>query len=125
MKTAAIAASIPYISQKKFAPGKRAICFSNSPRCIVIIAYANHPAALLTFQARLVNSPRLPASQYRGRPSHQLGHRQRRKPKPASPTMRIDAGMDTGDMLLQQEIDIARKKPLPNSPPAWPKPAHR
>jgi len=28
-------------------------------------------------------------------------------------TMRIDAGMDTGDMLLQQEIDIAPEETAP------------
>src|SRR2546429_9101381 len=40
-------------------------------------------------------------------------------------TMRIDAGMDTGEMLLQREIESAQEKRHPNLPRAWRSPAHR
>ena len=34
-------------------------------------------------------------------------------------TMRIDAGLDTGAILLQQESSSAPTRPRPNSPPEW------
>ena len=79
----------------------------------MIIAYGQIiPAGLLPIVAvRVDQSARFPAAEISRGGADQLGDREWRT-KTGLTTMRIDAGMDTGEMLLQEEmeIDAARKR---------------
>ena len=57
------------------------------------------PHGIVNVHASLL--PKLPR-----RSPHPVGHRQRAKRAPGVTTMRIDAGLDTGDILLQAETGI-------------------
>src|SRR5579859_6966257 len=115
VKEAAIAANIPVHQPEKIrSPEARDLLQRLASDGIVIIAYGQIiPAALLTiprFGWNNLHASLLP--KYRGAaPIHWAianGETQT-----GLTTMRIDAGMDTGDILLQQEIDIAPEETAP------------
>jgi methionyl-tRNA formyltransferase len=115
MKKAAIAASVPVHQPEKIrSPEARALLQQLAPDCIVIIAYGQIiPAALLNIpKLGWINLHASLLPKYRGAaPIHWAianGETQT-----GLTTMRIDAGMDTGDMLLQEEIDIAPEETAP------------
>jgi hypothetical protein len=66
---------------------------------------------------RQPQSARLAAPEIPRRSAHPMGHRQGETVTGVT-TMRIDAGLDTGDILLQQELAIARERHRRNSRPA-------
>jgi methionyl-tRNA formyltransferase len=115
MKKAAIAASVPVHQPEKIRSSEaRALLQQLAPDCIVIIAYGQIiPAALLNIpKLGWINLHASLLPKYRGAaPIHWAianGETQT-----GLTTMRIDAGMDTGHMLLQQEIDIAPEETAP------------
>jgi methionyl-tRNA formyltransferase len=115
MKKAAIAASVPVHQPEKIrSPEARTLLQQLAPDCIVIIAYGQIiPAALLNIpKLGWINLHASLLPKYRGAaPIHWAianGETQT-----GLTTMRIDAGMDTGDMLLQEEIDIAPEETAP------------
>jgi methionyl-tRNA formyltransferase len=115
MKKAAIAASVPVHQPEKIrSPEARALLQQLAPDCIVIIAYGQIiPAALLNIpKLGWINLHASLLPKYRGAaPIHWAianGETQT-----GLTTMRIDAGMDTGDMLLQEEIDVAPEETAP------------
>jgi methionyl-tRNA formyltransferase len=115
MKKAAIAASVPVHQPEKIrSPEARALLQQLAPDCIVIIAYGQIiPAALLNIpKLGWINLHASLLPKYRGAaPIHWAianGETQT-----GLTTMRIDAGMDTGDMLLQEDIDIAPEETAP------------
>jgi methionyl-tRNA formyltransferase len=115
MKKAAIAASVPVHQPEKIRSSEaRALLQQLAPDCIVIIAYGQIiPAALLNIpKLGWINLHASLLPKYRGAaPIHWAianGETQT-----GLTTMRIDAGMDTGDMLLQEEIDVAPEETAP------------
>jgi methionyl-tRNA formyltransferase len=115
MKKAAIAASVPVHQPEKIRSSEaRALLQQLAPDCIVIIAYGQIiPAALLNIpKLGWINLHASLLPKYRGAaPIHWAianGETQT-----GLTTMRIDAGMDTGHMLLQEEIDIAPEETAP------------
>jgi methionyl-tRNA formyltransferase len=115
MKTAAIAANVPVHQPEKIrSPDARDLLQALAPDCIVIIAYGQIiPAALLNIpKLGWINLHASLLPKYRGAApinwSIANGETQT-----GLTTMRIDAGMDTGDMLLQEEIDIAPEETAP------------
>src|SRR6266849_6304855 len=115
VKEAAVAASIPVHQPEKIgAPEAQDLLQSLAPDCIVIIAYGQ------IIPARLLSIPKLGWINLHASLLPKL--------RGAAPinwaiangetatgltTMRIDAGMDTGDMLLQQEIGITPEETAP------------
>jgi len=94
----------PSINQQKSRRGKHKHSSGLfRARCLVIIAYGQIiPAAFSRFQARLDQSHASLLPKYRGGRAHSTG------PSPTANRLRahhhaIDAGMDTGDILLQKE----------------------
>jgi len=115
MKTAAIAASIPVHQPEKIrSPEARNLLQQLAPDCIVIIAYGQIiPAALLTIpRLGWINLHGSLLPKYRGAAPINWAIANG-ETQSGLTTMRIDAGMDTGDMLLQQEIDIAPEETAP------------
>ena len=115
MKTAAIAASIPVHQPEKIrSPEARNLLQQLAPDCIIIIAYGQIiPAALLTIpRLGWVNLHGSLLPKYRGAAPINWAIANG-ETQSGLTTMRIDAGMDTGDMLLQQEIDIAPEETAP------------
>jgi len=115
MKTAAIAASIPVHQPEKIrSPEARNLLQQLAPDCIVIIAYGQIiPAALLTIpRLGWINLHGSLLPKYRGAAPINWAIANG-ETQTGLTTMRIDAGMDTGDMLLQQEIDIAPEETAP------------
>ncbi len=115
MKTAAIAASIPVHQPEKIrSPEARSLLQQLAPDCIVIIAYGQIiPAALLTIpKLGWINLHGSLLPKYRGAAPINWAIANG-ETQTGLTTMRIDAGMDTGDMLLQQEIDIAPEETAP------------
>ncbi|HLZ92380.1 MAG TPA: methionyl-tRNA formyltransferase [Candidatus Acidoferrum sp.] len=115
VKEAAIAANIPVHQPEKIrSPEARDLLQRLASDGIVIIAYGQIiPAALLTIpRFGWINLHASLLPKYRGAaPIHWAianGETQT-----GLTTMRIDAGMDTGDILLQQEIDIAPEETAP------------
>jgi methionyl-tRNA formyltransferase len=109
VKEAAIAANVPvYQPEKIRSPEARDLLQRLAPDCIVIIAYGQIiPASLLQIpKLGWINLHASLLPKYRGAaPINWVianGETQT-----GLTTMRIDAGMDTGDMLLQEEIGIA------------------
>lgn len=115
VKEAAIAANIPVHQPAKIrAPEAQDLLRSLAPDCIVIIAYGQIiPAALLTvpkFGWINLHASLLP--KYRGAAPINWAIANGETTTGIT-TMRIDAGMDTGDILLQQEIGIAPEETAP------------
>jgi len=115
MKEAAIAASIPVHQPEKIRSREaRDLLQRLAPDCIVIIAYGQIiPAALLnTPKLGWINLHASLLPKYRGAAPINWAIANG-ETQTGLTTMRIDAGMDTGDMLLQQEIDIAPEETAP------------
>ncbi len=115
VKEAALAAGVPVHQPEKVrAPEPRELLERLAPDCIVIIAYGQIiPAALLPIPKHgWINLHASLLPKYRGAaPIHWAiasGETQT-----GLTTMRIDAGMDTGDMLLQSQMDIGPKETTP------------
>ncbi len=115
VKNVALAAGIPVHQPEKIrAPESETLLRSLAPDCIVIIAYGQ------IIPARLLDIPRLGwinlhsslLPKYRGAaPIHwAIANGETHS---GLTTMRIDAGMDTGDMLLQQKIAIGPEETSP------------
>ena len=109
VKQAAIAANVPVHQPEKIrSPEAQDLLKQVAPDCIVIIAYGQ------IIPARLLDIPKfgwinLHASllpKYRGAAPINWAIANG-ETQTGVTTMRIDAGMDTGGILLQQEVDIA------------------
>ncbi len=115
MKDAAIAANVPVHQPEKIrSPDARTLLQQLAPDCIVIIAYGQIiPAALLTIpRLGWINLHGSLLPKYRGAAPINWAIANG-ETQTGLTTMRIDPGMDTGDMLLQQEIDIAPEETAP------------
>jgi len=115
VKDAAIAANIPVHQPETIrSPEARDLLQRLAPDCIVIIAYGQIiPAALLSI-AKLgwINLHASLLPKYRGAAPINWAIANG-ETQTGLTTMRIDAGMDTGDMLLQEEMDIAAEETAP------------
>jgi methionyl-tRNA formyltransferase len=114
-KTAALAAGVPVHQPEKIrAPEAQELLEKLEPDCIVIIAYGQ------IIPARLLNIPKygwinLHASllpKYRGAAPLNWAI-VNGESKTGLTTMRIDAGMDTGEMLLRREMEIGPAETAP------------
>src|SRR5712671_2944752 len=115
MKTAAIAASIPVLQPEKIRSAEaRNLLQQLVPECIIIIAYGQIiPAALLAIpRLGWINLHGSLLPKYRGAAPINWAIANG-ETQTGLTTMRIDAGMDTGDMLLQEEIGIAPEETAP------------
>src|SRR3982074_1313515 len=115
MKTAAIAASVPVHQPEKIrSPEASNLLQQLSPDCIVIIAYGQIiPGPLLTIpKLGWINLHASLLPKYRGAAPINWAIANG-ETQTGLTTMRIDAGMDTGNMLLQQTIDIAPEETAP------------
>jgi methionyl-tRNA formyltransferase len=115
VKQAALDAGIPiHQPQKIRAPEFQPILEQLAPDAIVIIAYGQIiPARLLTIpKLGWINLHASLLPKYRGAAPINWAI-VNGEPISGITTMRIDAGMDTGDMLLQQEISIGAKETAP------------
>jgi methionyl-tRNA formyltransferase len=115
VKEAAIAADIPvHQPEKTRSPEARDLLNKLAPDCIVIIAYGQIiPASLLTIPKRgWINLHASLLPKYRGAAPINWAIANG-ETETGLTTMRIDAGMDTGDMLLQEKIDIAPEETAP------------
>jgi methionyl-tRNA formyltransferase len=115
VKEAALAAGVPVHQPEKVrAPEPRELLERLAPDCIVIIAYGQIiPAALLPIPKHgWINLHASLLPKYRGAaPIHWAIASG--ETKTGLTTMRIDAGMDTGEMLLQREMEIGPKETTP------------
>lgn len=115
VKQAAIAANIPIHQPARIrAPEAQELIRSLAPDCIVIIAYGQIiPANLLAIpKLGWINLHASLLPKYRGAAPINWAIANA-ETKTGITTMRIDAGMDTGDILLQEEIDIAPEETAP------------
>jgi methionyl-tRNA formyltransferase len=115
VKEAAIAADIPVHQPEKIrSPEARDLLQRLAPDCIVIIAYGQIiPAALLSIpRLGWINLHASLLPKYRGAAPINWAIANG-ETQTGLTTMRIDAGMDTGEMLLQEEIDIAPEETAP------------
>src|SRR6267143_4352946 len=115
VKEAAVAASIPVQQPEKIrSPETRDLLQRLAPDCIVIIAYGQIiPAALLNIpKLGWINLHASLLPKYRGAAPINWAIANG-ETQTGLTTMRIDAGMDTGDMLLQEEIGIAPEETAP------------
>src|SRR5947209_7039641 len=115
VKEAALAANLPVHQPEKIrAPESQDLLRKLAPDCIVIIAYGQIiPAALLSvpkFGWINLHASLLP--KYRGAAPINWAIANG-ETKTGLTTMRIDAGMDTGEIFLQEEIDIAPEETAP------------
>jgi len=115
VKQVAIAAGIPvYQPEKIRTPESEKMLRGLAPEAIVIIAYGQ------IIPARYLDIPRLGwinlhaslLPKYRGAAPIQRAIANGEK-KTGNTTMRIDAGMDTGDIVLQEELDIEATEATP------------
>jgi methionyl-tRNA formyltransferase len=115
VKQAAIAASVPVHQPEKIrSPEAQDLLQQLAPDCIVIIAYGQ------IIPARLLDIPKLGwinlhaslLPKYRGAAPINWAIANG-ETQTGVTTMRIDAGMDTGNILLQEEIDIALEETAP------------
>ncbi len=114
-KEAAIAASVPVHQPEKIrSPEARDLLQRLAPDCIVIIAYGQIiPASLLQIpKLGWINLHASLLPKYRGAAPINWAIANG-ETQTGLTTMRIDAGMDTGDMLLQEEIGIAPEETAP------------
>jgi methionyl-tRNA formyltransferase len=115
VKEAALVAGVPVHQPEKMRqPEAQELLQKLAPDAIVIIAYGQ------IIPARLLPIPRLGwinlhaslLPKYRGAAPINWAI-VNGEPKTGATTMRIDAGMDTGDMLLQREIEIGAAETAP------------
>ena len=115
LKEAALAASLPVHQPDKIrAPESEELLRRYAPDCIVIIAYGQIiPARLLTIpKFGWINLHGSLLPKYRGAAPVQWAIANG-DTQTGLTTMHIDAGMDTGEMLLQHEIAIFPKETAP------------
>jgi methionyl-tRNA formyltransferase len=115
VKEAALGAGVPVHQPEKVrAPEPRELLQRLAPDCIVIIAYGQIiPAALLPIpKLGWINLHGSLLPKYRGAAPIQWAIANGEM-KTGLTTMRIDAGMDTGDMLLQEEMEISHTETTP------------
>jgi methionyl-tRNA formyltransferase len=115
VKEAAIAANVPVHQPEKIrSPEARDLLQRLAPDCIVIIAYGQIiPASLLKIpKLGWINLHASLLPKYRGAAPINWAIANG-ETQTGLTTMRIDAGMDTGDMLLQEEIGIAPEETAP------------
>jgi methionyl-tRNA formyltransferase len=115
VKEAALAANIPVHQPEKIrSPEAQELLQRLAPDCIAIIAYGQIiPARLLTIsKLGWINLHASLLPKYRGAAPINWAIANGETATGLT-TMRIDAGMDTGDMLLQEEIDIAPEETAP------------
>ena len=115
VKQTALAANIPVHQPEKIrAPEAQDLLQKLSPDCIVIIAYGQIiPARLLTIpKLGWINLHASLLPKYRGAAPINWAI-VNGETKTGATTMRIDAGMDTGDTLLQRELEIGPAETAP------------
>src|ERR1700675_2195283 len=115
VKEAALQAGIPVRQPVKIrAPEARDLLQTFAPECFVIIAYGQIiPAGLLPIsRCGWINLHASLLPKYRGAAPINWAIANGES-KTGLTTMRIDAGMDTGDMLLQEEIEILPAETTP------------
>jgi methionyl-tRNA formyltransferase len=115
VKETALAANVPVHQPEKIrAPEVQELLQSYSPDFIVIIAYGQIiPARLLTIpKLGWINLHASLLPKYRGAAPINWAI-VNGEAKTGVTTMRIDAGMDTGEILLQREIEIGAKETAP------------
>jgi methionyl-tRNA formyltransferase len=115
VKQAAIEAGIPVQQPVKIrAPEAQELLKTFEPECFVIIAYGQIiPAGLLPIsRCGWINLHASLLPKYRGAAPINWAIANGEMTTGLT-TMRIDAGMDTGDMLLQEEIDIGADETAP------------
>jgi methionyl-tRNA formyltransferase len=115
VKETALAANLPVHQPEKIrSPEARDLLQKLSPDCIVIIAYGQIiPARLLTIsKLGWINLHASLLPKYRGAAPINWAI-VNGETKTGATTMRIDAGMDTGDMLLQHELEIGPAETAP------------
>ena len=115
VKQTALADSVPVFQPEKIrTPESEQFLRAADPDAIVIIAYGQIiPARLLTIpKLGWINSHASLLPKYRGAAPIQWAIANG-ETKTGVTTMRIDAGMDTGEVLLQQEISIGSNETTP------------
>src|SRR5258708_12539735 len=115
VKEAALAAKLPVHQPEKIrAPEIQELLQGLAPDCIVIIAYGQIiPAKLLPIpKLGWINLHASVLPKYRGAAPINWAI-VNGETRTGVTTMRIDAGMDTGDMLLQRVIEIGSKETAP------------
>src|ERR1700732_2880843 len=115
VKQAALEAGIPVRQPAKIrAPETRELLQTLEPECFVIIAYGQIiPAGLLPIsRCGWINLHASLLPKYRGAAPINWAIANG-ETETGLTTMRIDAGMDTGDMLLQEELDIVPEETAP------------
>ena len=115
VKETALAASLPVFQPEKIrAPESEQFLRNANPDAIVIIAYGQFiPARLLTIpKLGWINAHASLLPKYRGAAPIQWAIANG-ETKTGVTTMRIDAGMDTGEILLQQETLIGSNETTP------------
>ena len=115
VKQVALETGIPVRQPAKIrAPDARELLQSFEPECFVIIAYGQIiPAGLLPLsRCGWINLHASLLPKYRGAAPINWAIANGETTTGLT-TMRIDAGMDTGDMLLQEEIDILAAETAP------------
>src|SRR5260221_2375163 len=115
MKDAAIAANVPVHQPEKIrSPDARTLLQQLAPDCIVIIAYGQIiPAALLNIpKLGWINLHASLLPKYRGAAPINWAIANG-ETQTGLTTMRIDAGMDTGEIALQEELAIGSKETTP------------
>jgi len=115
VKEVALAANIPVLQPEKIrAPEVQELLQSYSPDFIIIIAYGQIiPARLLPIpKFGWINLHASLLPKYRGAAPINWAIANG-ETQTGLTTMRIDAGMDTGDILLQRELEIGPKETAP------------
>ncbi|MGA2428339.1 MAG: methionyl-tRNA formyltransferase [Candidatus Acidiferrum sp.] len=115
VKEAALAAGVPVLQPEKIrSPEAQEFLQRVAPECIVIIAYGQIiPARLLPIPKHgWINLHASLLPKYRGAAPINWAI-VNGETKSGLTTMRIDAGMDTGDMLLQTEVSIGPQETTP------------
>jgi methionyl-tRNA formyltransferase len=115
VKETAVAAGVPVHQPEKIrSPESQEMLQRLAPDCIVIIAYGQIIPARLLFIPKhgWINLHGSLLPKYRGAaPIHwAIANGETRT---GLTTMRIDAGMDTGEMLLRQEVEIGSRETTP------------
>ena len=115
VKETAVAAGVPVHQPEKIrSPESQEMLQGLAPDCVVIIAYGQIiPARLLPIpKYGWINLHGSLLPRYRGAaPIHwAIAHGEMRT---GLTTMRIDAGMDTGEMLMRQDVEIGAKETTP------------
>jgi methionyl-tRNA formyltransferase len=115
VKETAVAAGVPVHQPEKIrSPESQEILQRWAPDCVVIIAYGQIiPARLLAIpKLGWINLHGSLLPKYRGAAPIQwaIAHGETRT---GLTTMRIDAGMDTGEMLLRREVEIGANETTP------------